>query len=207
MDPHDLLKSVNEFYQQAWDKLLVFTTVLVALVGILIPVIQNLSQRTREKAIRKELEKYFAEKLKETEDKLVKEMDKKMQDKIEELQSAIEKRTEALNAGILMVQGNNSRRLKLFKSALLDYCLAGTSSLDAQDLFHLQRINENIRATLPNITKLELNSIAEEEEDQLNIYILKLEQNNKKGEYIDIISEFKRQILKIMKSEDVPKTI
>jgi hypothetical protein len=206
MDPNNILQSVNEFYQQAWDKLLIYTTVLVALVGILLPVIQSFSQRTHEKALRKGLEKYFDDKVKEIEDKLEKDIDRKMQDKIEEMQVAIEKRSQSLEAGILVVQGNNSSRLELHKLALSDYCRAGFCALKAEDMRNLQRINANILMSLPKLSKEELVSI-QEEDNQLNNYILILEENDKKGAFIDLIISLKREISKKMKLEDKPRTV
>lgn len=48
-DAFELLKQVDAFYNTAWQHLLIYTTILLAMVGIVIPIIIQIIQRRSQK--------------------------------------------------------------------------------------------------------------------------------------------------------------
>lgn len=205
MESQEILKAVNDFYQQAWDKLLIYSGILVGVVGIIIPILFNwLQNRTisiREEAIKKGLENNFNSKVREIEEKLIVLVDEKLEKKSNEIQKTLRDHLSAVEAGVLLVQGISNVRIGNLKDALSDFCGAGKLALESNDIANLQRINNNLNMLIPTMSKEDLVSI-QEEESQPTEYFSLLEKNNSKSQYSDLLMALKREVSKKLKSED-----
>jgi hypothetical protein len=203
MDPLDVLNKVDAFYNSAWEKLIFFAGILVAMVGIIIPILfnwlQNRTLRIHESTIKNELENDFAKKLKEVEKTLTESVETKMSEKLKGIEFNIEIKNQIAQGGIFLLQGARNFRDGIFKQAVLDYCNSGTCYLHANDLITLLRINKAIPVTIAKLSKADLASL-QEEEDQPNKYIAELKEKNEKGLFSDILKEIQREVAKIQNS-------
>jgi hypothetical protein len=209
MDPIDVLSKVDAFYASAWDKLLVFTSILVATVGIIIPILfnwlQNRTLRIREETIKKDIENTLVNKFKELEKTFKENNETTMNEKLEAIESKLIKKSNLLQGGIFILQGGRNFTDKLYKQALLDYCTSANSYLFGDDLLTVQRINKTILNILNKISKSDLNAL-QEEENQPDQYIADLKGKNENGIFSDIIKELQRGIKKVQNCEDLAVT-
>lgn len=205
MDPLEILKAVDDFYRSAWDKLIIYTGILVAVVGVIIPILftwlQNRTQRIREEVIKKELENAFDAKLKEIEEKLTGSIEENMGKKSAEIEKKIENKVEMVEAYAIHIQGDNRFNQKLFKLSLKDYFIAGKIYLNGKDHLHLGRVNTGIKEAIQSITKEELEAL-QSESSQPSTYISLLEEKNENGILTDFITVLKHVINSKLKSGD-----
>lgn len=143
----------------------------------------------------------FDAKLKEIEEKLIGDIEKKIKDKTSEIEKMIINKFGLAQAVSFHMLGNKCREEKEFKEALNDFCTAGIGYLKGEDILNIQRVNANIKLTLSEIKKEDLESLLEEESQPTN-YISLLEDSDKNGIFTDLIKDFKRLVAKKIKSED-----
>ena len=84
LNPIEILEKVDLFYNNAWNKLIIFTTILLTIVGVVIPIIinwwQNRNLKLREKALKEDLKDFFNDEL----SKLKKEMETSIKEQFKE---------------------------------------------------------------------------------------------------------------------------
>ena len=197
MDPLDILKAVDDFYRSAWDKLIIYTGILVAVVGVIIPILftwlQNRTQRIREEAIKNELENALDTKLKEIEGKLTSSIEEKLREKSTEIEKKIENKLEIVEAYAIHIQGDNRFNQKLYKLSLHDYIVVGIKYLKTKDYLHLGRANNGIKDSIKLMIKEEFEA-NQSENSELSTYISLLEEKNENGILTDFISTLKIEI-------------
>lgn len=203
MDPIEILKSVDEFYNSAWNKLIIFTSILVAVVGVIIPILltwwQNRTLKIREDAIQKELNSSLTITIKNIEEKLTNRINEEFDNKIEKIKSEMNQEVANIRAGTFHLQGNNNLKEKLYKLAIIDFFTAGENYLEGKDLLNLGRINNLIKNNLGKLSKEELEEL-ESENSEPSDYINKLEDSNENEVFTDLIRELKMSITKIKKT-------
>lgn len=209
MEPNEILKSVNDFYQQAWDKLILYSTILIAFIGVIVPILftllQNRTQLIREDAIKKELGNFFDSKLKEMETALEASITKKFEGQINKINKKIDDKINLVDAGVYHIQGNMYFDKEKYLLAIMSYFVAGEGYLKGKDYANLEVINKNIKQTIPNLPINELKTAQEEDEIKPYEYISLLMKNNENGLFTDIIGELKKEMSAKLKV--IPKAI
>ena len=203
MNPIEILKSVNEFYNSAWDKLIIFTSILVAVVGVIIPILltwwQNRTLKIREDAIQKELNSTLSNAINNIEEKLTKRINDEIDSKIELIKLEMKREVGNVRAGTFHLQGNNNLKEKLYKWALTDFFTAGEGYLDGKDFLNLGRINDLIKDNLGKLSKEELEEM-ESDNSGPSDYIKTLEDSNENDVFTDLIRKIKITIVQIKKT-------
>ena len=87
----EILNHLDTFYNNAWNKLILFTTILLAVVGILIPLIiswlQTRNLKLKEENLRKELEADYKKKISVVKEDLLKEIKSQFEQKISDFET------------------------------------------------------------------------------------------------------------------------
>jgi len=204
MDPTEILKSVNDFYQQAWDKLIIYTGILVAVVGIIIPILftwlQNRTQRIREESIKKEIDSNLDLKIKEIEEKLNKKYEETISKMSSELLDKVSIKAELAEAYSFYNQGNSSFAKKDFYTALYSYFSAATRFLKGDEYSNLLRINDNILNSLGFSNEEVLNRL-DETGNGIEEYLSFLKENDDKNLFYDFIDNVQIIVKKIKETD------
>ncbi len=149
----DVLEKVDAFYNNAWAKLLLFGSILFAIVGIFVPIaLQWYQRRTMQMS-----ETHVREKIKA-------ELSAELLASIVEKFQANEKQIKALissaNSKILFSQAKFSLEKNSHKGALAELVTAGYSAIDCDDYRGLQDILDYmLKSCLPNLSGEEISDL------------------------------------------------
>ena len=192
MDPTTkaILEMVNSFYSTAWNQLVVFTTVLLAFVGIFIPVVTQLYQNRITKLERKEIQNTLQEEVDKIKDDLHREMQKNLEAErietrslISEMESRLVKENLHTTASLMHVQAYAYEKQGNKLAALESYVRAAMQYIDIKvDQVNLNRVLTNIAVDcLPSLSKRDIDLLPGIEEDMESL-IAKLKAE---GIYLD----------------------
>jgi hypothetical protein len=196
MNPFDLLEKVNTFYDSAWSKLVIFTSIILAVVGVLIPLIiswfQNRNIQLREESIRRDIISEFETKNEELRCELKKSIDEIVKTKIEELDKRFEERIQYVDAGSYHVQATLCLNNQAFKTALDSYFNAGYCYIKGNETYNLIRVNSGICECLDKADKKVIFDL-ESDGFKIDNYLKQLEKLNEKGVFTDTIKKIRKQ--------------
>ena len=189
MEAIEIINSVEQFYNSAWDKLIFVISISVVFLGFFIPLIinwwQKRSLKIAEDSLKDDLTKFIT-------DEFIK--------KSEKLEELFDKKMSAVEAKTFHLQGNIHENDELYDRALTSFIIAGYKYLQGEDFVNLIRINNLIITTMPKLTEEQLEEL-ETEDKQPSGYIKELEENNVNGIFHDVIKDIKRAITKIKKQK------
>lgn len=195
VDALGILEKVNSFYDSAWNKLIIYTTILIAIIGIILPLLvtwwQNRSLKIKEESIRKDFLNEFNKQINELKENINKTTEENINKKFEDLNKKLESKLDCVDAGTFHIQGNNFLITKEFKEAIISYLAAGEKYIKGNDYYNLAGINENIENYLNELNK---KMISEMELDGYSIsnYLKELQRINTNGVFTAVISRLKK---------------
>jgi len=197
-----ILERLNALYTNAFSQLITYTIGLVALVGLLIPLvvtlIQNRAFRREGEAVTKGLQdeaKKIREELKlSLREELLKEsgeIEKRFTDILTQKDVALTKKIANADAGVFHVQATLNAERKLYFSAAVDYANAASHYLIGEDERNLRRVLAQVGRMLhlTNITDLKND---DEIEPTVKSLIKSLGANNINGRYADSIHDIEK---------------
>lgn len=201
MNPIELLQTVNSFYDQAFNRLLVITFGLIAFIGIFVPLVTGWLQL---KSLRAEKAALLAElrlQLDTERDALAKEVEKSVEERFSTIESAYEEKIDNLSeqleiayaiaeARSFHLQGRSNLKNHPARS-IEDFCHATAGYLDGKDEANAQTcarvITENC---LPRISSEEYKSNKIEKFCTDTIECLR--KHNENGRYQHFIDRMER---------------
>lgn len=187
----DVIDKVDTFYNNAWNKLILFGSILFAIVGVFVPlVIQwyqkrtlKLSEETLKNNLRKELTKELSEAI-----------DKKFQENEQQLRSL----NASANAKILFSQAKFSVEKNSYKGALGEIVTASFSSLECNDYRALQEMLDFIlNNCLPYLSIEEINDLKTANVCDLNHFLDELNKKDDRAMFQTKIGDIKVKISKL----------
>lgn len=197
-----ITNNINSLYSNAISQLTAYTFGVVALVGVLIPIIVTVIQSRSLKAEKENLEKHIIEEttkiktaVKEdllAELQLMFKSESKLQSTcIEEQFKLFENKLECADAATFHLQGNRNLDLKYFDAAAQDFCSATCGYLKGSDEVNGQRtLKLLIEDCLSKINKVEYESIGFDLElDNLLKLIKIISQNDRYLDSIDALNK------------------
>lgn len=205
-DISTFLNMVDTFYNNAWNRLVIFGVITFAVVGVFVPfIIQFLSRRDlhnknieMEYKLREEFTTLVNSKANSIEEKdkniidnYFKGKDKILENKLTQLNRSISFSTALSyhNLGLNMIKDGNIAKATLF------YISAGNYYLGADNESHLKIILGNLAATCLDIDKTKDSFEIEEVKQSLNVFISKLEESFPDARYSSEIIKIKKAIL------------
>jgi len=211
-DISTFLNMVDTFYNNAWNRLLIFGVIIFAIVGILLPILlETLSRRYQqskniemEYKLREEFTsvvnlkaKSIEEKDKNIIDNYFEEKDKIFENKLTQLNRDISfsKALSFHNLGLNMVNDGDIPKATLF------YISAGENYLYADSENNLKIILGNLAATCLEIGKIKDSFEVEEVEQALKVFISRLEEMFPDARYSSEIKKIKKAIFNVSKTQ------
>lgn len=211
MSPMELLSAVNDFYDQAFNKLLAITFGIIAFIGVLVPVVVGwvqLRSLKQEKGailgeLRKEIDDERAQ-IKESIESSVREemrgVQENLESRIEELSNDLKKSSALAEARSFHLQGLNSVRAKRPQDAVEDFASAATNYINGKSEANAQRcMNLIVESCLPAANKDQY--VEMKMEKHCNSLLKKLEEENQNGRYANYIQKIESQMGKASNRE------
>lgn len=211
LTPFQLLEKVDLFYNGAWEKLVIYVTILIAFTGVLVPILVTWLQKRlfalEEDKIKAGLKEYCG--------KLTQEIKQDIASKFNEQKEAVDKKSAELEKKLskkiaesrgatLHIQGNFYLKQNIFLTALESYIDAIPYLIEANDQLNLIRVlKATIDICMPKIYAEDLESLEHDRYD-LDIIIQSLEHNNIDSRYTDQIINFKKAIHSAKQRKRIP---
>ncbi|WP_155831834.1 hypothetical protein [Hylemonella gracilis] len=204
MDSLQLLNTVNGFYDQAFNKLLIVTFGVIAFIGVLVPLVvgwvQIRSLRTEKDSISRDLKSEI-----ETEKRRIREaIEQSVRDemknarsefarRIEELSGDLKKSAAAAEARALHIQGISSLERGNAPSSVEDFAAAVPLYIAANDELNAQRCIESlIDFCLPRTDKEEFKRY--KVKGYCEILLKSLRESDENGRYFNSIEKIEKAL-------------
>lgn len=196
---------------------MIFFGILVAFIGILIPLFINFYQTKKLKiekenlkqelllGIKSEIKSHFDlyEDKFETE---VKKMETDFKEKISNMELEFEKQSDAMRGMAFHMQGRFEFDKQYYADCLKSYIQASNFYLKGEDYSNFQRVNNLIiDRCFPKLFSSDFEIISDLEEKVINL-IKHLKKYNDKGRYTDLITNMKKELKKAKKRERATQT-
>lgn len=187
----ELIERVESFYNNAWNKLIIFGSILFAIVGLFVPLVIQWYQKRTLKLSEETLKNY-----------LRKELTEELLESIEEKFKENEKQLKALNASanakILFSQAKFSVEKNSYKGALGELVTASFSSLECNDYKTLQEMLDFIlNNCLPYLSIEEINDLKTANVCDLNHFLEELNKKDDRAMFQTKIGDIKVKISKL----------
>jgi hypothetical protein len=187
-----LLNMVDTFYNNAWNRLIV----LLAIAGVVWPLILKVYSDYRVRIKEEKLEKKFSEKIQKLNESNLELINKKNDANMEKLDKLISEQIENVEmklntsmGGVFHVQGNVSYEKKQDKDALTSYFKAFHYYYDGKNEQNLQIVINNIIKCYTQIKDLPLLIEVESQHVDLINKLLEINENSRYGNTIDKIKK------------------
>lgn len=202
----EILNAVNSFYNDAFNRLLSYTIAIIALVGVLLPLVATLFQWRTLKSEKEVLERSIIEEVSRTSSTISSEVEKQVTAAMAIKEAALvarmnarievlEARAQQAQAGLFHLQGNVQLRSEFHAIACMDFCRATTLYLSANDELNLQRtLRLLIVDSLPHITGTEF--LEFDIDSSLQELIDCLSNANTNARYTDAIRDIRSELKK-----------
>ena len=202
----DVFASLAALYSNAFDHLLTTTLGIVALVGLIIPLIftflqsrsferesAQIRQGLKEEAasIREELKEGLRKELLEELQTSMSTAEKRLGDALTTTEVSLSKKISNSDAGVFHVQALMSESASLYVNAAGDFTTAATLYLLGDDERNLRRVLEQIGTALAQVNQETITDDLESNIDSLRQGLLAQDVN---GRYTDIIELLQKQL-------------
>ncbi len=209
-----IINNVNSLYSTAIGQLTSYTLGIVALVGVLIPVLVTVIQVRSLKAEKENLEAHISDEVDKAKLNIKEEMLQEMKREIESVESKlissleeklseIEKKLACAEAATSHLQGNDLTSRKLFALAAMDFCDATHQYLKGGDELNGQRtLRMLIEDCLPEMFNTDFDdNIIDEKIDALIELLMENNSNNRYLDKIDTLKKARKEAKNRKKSE------
>jgi hypothetical protein len=181
----EIVERIDNLYQHAWGTLLWALTGLIALTGVVIPLLQNYYSRRQLRQDREELRKIIEVEMSNGWEQLKNEIDVELED----VRTDIERSAAMATGGLYMIQANlSSSALSTVHSRLK----AISFMCAAQDFSNLRRVVRSLNASLQSNSAPDygrLRSVAPEVDSIFDEAVQQLNDSNDNGHLSDLIRE------------------
>jgi type II secretory pathway pseudopilin PulG len=204
--PIEIVDKVRQFYTDAWNMLILYVTILIAIVGVVIPLIiqryQNRTFRLEEEKLKDNLIKENKAIIEKAINERAADLQKQMDENMERITASLKQEMARSLTGTLMVQTSFLWTEKRYLDALESGLSAIKSALQSGNQANVQRALRNVtRDILPNISKQQYEQqpyIKEKIEDTFKT----LEAENTDGRYTNYIRDLQSAYKKSLEPED-----
>jgi len=213
VDALEIINKLDAFYNNAWNHLLIFVTILVTLVGVVIPLgIQwyqrktfKLDEERLHTTIRTEVEKARAD-LKAKLSEQIESEKEKLQEELRRLTKDIAVNIHQVRGGVFMDQGANQLLThKDFTTAFISYISAIESFVLGNDHLNLRRaLNTVVQNVLPKLSKEELERSKEPLSEDFEKALEMVKNKDVENAYGDLIKSLRYEWRKVQDRKQGP---
>jgi len=195
-DTLQILEKVNAFYNSAWSQLVFNMTIMLAIVGGLIPVLITMYQNRKFKIEQEAVKKRQAESLEQLKADVLLALKEDLKVSSAEIEKRLNEKVATLLAGttakILHLQGNGNRTANLYAPAARDYARAATHFLKANEEGNLRGAVGNIVKCLPFLDSEQMEN-TEFLAEYLNDLVTALENGNTNDRFLHDLLALRRE--------------
>jgi len=149
----EILEKVNNYYDSAWNKLIITGSVIIAVVGVVVPLLIQWWQKKNIQLSEEALDVKMKDKFSALQVKLKDEIRAEYQSEITRLGLEVKKYKAEAKANAMFLQAASNFDLRKYKIALGDFSTACNLFITATEWLGVQDCLINIHACLENITK------------------------------------------------------
>lgn len=194
MDNYELINQVDEFYNSAWNKLLLVGTVSFAIVGILVPYILQWYQKKSIKLSENELRQEIAKELEEIKVSLMADVISFFNEQSKKYEEKFIMQSHSSEAGLFHIQGRLELSNSEHKASLFSFLVAAKNYNLTQDYINLRAILETIDSeVLQGIKKSDIEELQEEGWDIIELLDL-IKENASNGAFFAIVRSLKSKL-------------
>lgn len=196
---YELLNQVNEFYNSAWEKLIIIGSIAFAIVGIIIPLIIQWYQKKQLKVSEEKLENKFKNEIESLKESIKEDIKDILKEEIKDFEKKIDKIDNASNAKLLHLQGQKSMASKNYDAALWNFLKSARLYSKSDEYGNLQAMLEMIESLLDKITKENLDDIKITQNCDAQDIINKIQEYDEKNALDRIIVRINLKLAKLEK--------
>jgi hypothetical protein len=196
----EVITHINEFYDSAWQKLIIAGALLIGIVGILVPLIIQFYQKKLIDSKQLELKQHINAVIYEKQIELASLINQTISENANKFKIQQDKDLNKLTAKIHHMHGLFFAHQKLYARAIQDYCIAINFFQIAGDFINVQNSIENIITDcIPYLSHNELKLFNHKNpESPINSMILRLENNIYADHYFLSIARLKETLTKAL---------
>lgn len=196
-DTLEILSKVNEFYDSAWNKLVLTGGIAFAIIGVVVPYFLDRHQKKVLKLSEEKLESEVNSKIEEAKKSIEEELNKKFAQKLSEFDKKLDDSKKLSIAQSFHLQGNSRFQNQNFYDALMDFINAGKNYSSCEDHFNLRRVLTSILLTLDKLTKENIDKLKNIENLDLIKILKEMESKRNTGALADSIKEIRTKLDKM----------
>lgn len=197
LNPNEILEKLDAFYNNAWDKLIIYNTIFLTLIGIIVPFViqwwQTRNLKIREEVLKSEINDLFLEKSRELEDTINRVIDERFNDEIAKTEKKLIIIKEKLQGSQFHLQANTSDDIKDRISSLIR---AAECYVIAEEFLNLKSVIDMLNSNIPLITKEDIKDLNIEGVDFDSLIKKLLDMNNNEA-LLHSIWQMKKLVNKI----------
>jgi hypothetical protein len=191
LNPIEVLEKLDIFYNNAWDKLIIYNAILLTIIGVIIPFIiqwwQNRNLKIKEDSLKKELNDLFVAKFKEFNEQIIKAVDEKFQLEVDDIKKYQDNIKAGLEGSHFHLQANSETESKDKMKSLI---WAAQNYIKGGDFLNLIPVLEMIVTNIPKLNKEDISEIYVEDAD-LEALIKTLDETENNNTYLHLIRKIK----------------
>lgn len=208
IEQYELIDRVNSFYNSAWEKLILFGSIAIAIIGIAFPVILELLKKRQYRIDKQDLIKNLKEDLDNTIDILSKETEKNINTKLSKVDNQLKLIEQKSKAGIYFMQGRLSIDSGNRFQALPNFLTSLKSSMLCNDVANIISALQIIRVEcLPFLSLEALDILKGTYNMDIDSFLSEITSFDKTGVFSFEISQIKIILKKMPKTQQELKEL
>lgn len=197
----DIVQKVDQFYNNAWTKLIIIISVGFTIVGIIVPLFIQWLQKKSLQASEVLLKKEIAENVKKIKEEISSELLIKIDEKFKGYEKEIRITRASANAKLFLAEGRVKLSMNYYDKALSDLISASINCIESENYPILSDALKLITTDcLPNLSWEEINDLKTRNYCDLNQFLEDLTKMDDKYYFREMIGEIKVTISKLPKA-------
>lgn len=202
-EAYELLNQVDNFYNSAWQKLIIVGTVSFAVIGIIIPLIIQWYQKKTLKISENLLKAYIEGEVAKIKTDLLDSISQILDEKVKTFETKIENLNASMSAKAFHLQGNGQMNDGLYNNAFADFITSADFYLSCKEFNNLQVVLRFLdQNCLPKLSLEEIADIQITHGVDINLLLKKIEETEDNGFFKSIISSLKLKLTKLPKTKE-----
>lgn len=193
MADQQLLNQINDFYNSAWDKLILVGVIALTIVGIITPAIIQWYQKQTLKLNEEKLRENLRKEIEISKNQLKLEIEETVNHKLKKVNKKLTVKNKILynnsEGGLSFLEGNNHLDGKYYFNAIISYSVSMNHYRKAENFLAIQRILSNFIECLSKIRKSDFIELKKNYDTDIDDVLTKILNADKYGVTRNLIIE------------------
>lgn len=191
----EIINQVNEFYNSAWEKLIVVGTVAFGIIGVALPLLIQWYQKKSLSLSEEKIKNHFSLEVSALKDSIRDDVKTILAEEIEKFEGKVNKMANGLDAKVFHLQAQNLLDKGEYASSLGDFIEAGRFYLTADEFNNVQAVLDTIEDfLLKHVTKKEIENNNITHSMNLHELIAKIKVAETKGAFHRVLQKIELQL-------------